>query len=278
MDIRKEEVTMGSLLWYELRSRWEVILGWGLGLGGFGALYTSVYPQVAEQMGAFADLPFSQIMGLSLITYEGYLASTVINYLSILLGIYAITAGTGTLAGEEESGTLELLVTTRLARWQLVTAKAIALMVVVFLVLVLGGFGSMLAFNAVADQVETTITGVHVFMGVLYALPVVVALLMLALFTGAFLPSRRIALMVMTLIFVVSYFGKNVAGMVETLEWLKPLSLFTYQSTDPAIFTAGPAIGDVAVLAGVSLGFFLMALWSFDRRDLTVGRIRWQRA
>lgn len=269
---------MGSLLWYELRSRWEVILGWGLGLGAFGALYTSVYPQVAEQMGAFADLPFSQIMGLSLITYEGYLASTVINYLSILLGIYAITAGTGTLAGEEESGTLELLVTTRLPRWQLVTAKAIALVVVAFLALVLGGLGSMLAFNAVADQVETTITGVHVFMAVLYALPVVVALMMLALFTGAFLPSRRIALMAMTLIFVVSYFGKNVAGMVESLEWLKPLSLFTYQSTDPAIFMEGPVVGDVAVLAGVSLCFFLLALWSFDHRDLTVGRIRWQRA
>lgn len=180
---------MGSLLWYELRSRWGVILGWGFGLGGFGALYTSVYPQVAEQMGEFGNLPFSQIMGLSLMTYEGYISSTVINYLSILLGIYAITAGTGTLAGEEESGTLELLVTTRLPRWQLVTAKAIALIVVAFLVLVIGGVGTMLAFNAVADQVDTTITGIHVFIAVLYVLPVVVALIMFALFTGAFLPS-----------------------------------------------------------------------------------------
>lgn len=83
--------------------------------------------------------------------------------------------------------------------------------------------------------------------------------------------------MAMTLIFVVSYFGKNIAGMVESLEWLKPLSLFTYQNTDPAIFTEGPAAGDVAVLAGVSLCFFVLALWSFERRDLTVGRIRWQR-
>jgi ABC-2 type transport system permease protein len=268
---------MGSLLWYELRSRLGVILGWGLGLAAFSALYTSVYPQVAEQMGGFGDLPFSQIMGLSLITFEGYLSSTVINYLSILLGIYAITAGTGTLAGEEENGTLELLVTTRLPRWQLVTAKAIALVVVAFLVLVIGGVGSMLAFNAVADQVETTITGVNVFMAVVYALPVVVALLTIALFAGALLPSRRIALMVMTLVFVVSYFGKNVAQMVESLEWVKPLSLFTYQNTDPAILTEGPAAGDVVVLTGVSFCFFLLALLSFEHRDLTVGRVRWQR-
>lgn len=269
---------MGNLLWHEIRSRWGVILGWGIGLAAFGGLYTSVYPQVADQMGELADLPIYQIMGLSLITYEGYLASTVISYLSILLGVYAIIAGTATLAGEEEDGTLELLVTTHLPRWQIVTAKVIALVVVALLALVIGGVGSMLAFNAVADQVETAITGMNVFMAVLYSWPVVVAFMTISLFAGALLPSRRIALMVMTLIFVVSYFGKNVAGMAESLEWLKPLSLFTYFSTDASVFSEGPAAADIAVLVGVSLCFFLLALWAFERRDLTVGRIRWQRA
>src|SRR5688500_6333806 len=108
---------MRSLFAYEVRSRRGALLGWGIGLALYSAMYTSLYPQMAEQMAGLADLPIYRFLGISLLTFEGYLSSTVLMFLSVLLGIYAVTAGIHTLVGEEEEGTLELLVTTGLRRW-----------------------------------------------------------------------------------------------------------------------------------------------------------------
>ena len=50
----------------------------------------------------------------------------------ILLGVYMMTAATGTMGGEDDNGTLELVVAMPLPRWQIVMMKAIALIVVSF--------------------------------------------------------------------------------------------------------------------------------------------------
>jgi hypothetical protein len=62
-------------------------------------------------------------------TFEGYFASTILGFMALLIAIYAVVNGTGTLAGEEESGVLELMVTLPLHRWQIVLSKAIAMAV-----------------------------------------------------------------------------------------------------------------------------------------------------
>lgn len=267
---------MGSLLAYELRSRWGVILGWGIGLILFGAMYITIYPQAAEQMAGLADLPIYQAMGVRLGSFEDFIASTVILFVPIFLGIYALLAGTATLAGEEERGTLELLVTARLPRWQVVTAKALALSLTLLLIIVVAGAGNALTLAAIADQVETGVTGADLFLAVLGSWPLVVAILMVALFLGALLPSRRVALMVGTALFIASYFGKNIAVMVESLEWLQPLSIFSYFNATASALHEGTPPRDLAVLVAVALVFFALALASFERRDLTVGTWPWQ--
>lgn len=269
---------MLSLLLHEIRSRWTPILGWGLGIGAYGALYTSLFPQLEEQMAGLADIAIYQAMGISMATFEGYLASTAIGFVTILLGIYAVMAGTGILAGEEDNGTLEMILATRLPRWQIVTAKAAALAVVTLLILLIVGAIDALAFNSVASQVTTSATAVDVVAVVLSAWPVILALAMISLFLGALLPSRRSALVAALLVYVASYFGENLAGMLTSLEWLRPLSIFSYFNNTAAVFTEGVAIGDVTVLLVVSLVAFGLALVAFERRNVTVGAWPWQRA
>ena len=47
---------MLRLLLQEFRFRRNGIIGWGIGLALFGAMYTSLFPSVADQMAGLADL------------------------------------------------------------------------------------------------------------------------------------------------------------------------------------------------------------------------------
>ncbi len=223
------------------------------------------------------DMAIYQMMGIEFATFEGYLGSTVIGFVPILLGVYAVMAGTSTLAGEEEEGTLELLLTTRLPRWQIVTAKALALLIVLALIVALAGVGNMLGFLAIQAQIVTAITAGDVFAMMLSALPLVWALAMISLFLSALLPSRRLALAMGMLVLVVSYFGENLGGMVASVEWIKPFSLFTYFDSSAAVFNEGVDPGNVALLLIVAAIALALALVSFERRDVTVGAWPWQR-
>ena len=92
---------MLTLFWHELRSRLGTILGWGIGLGLFGALYIGVWPEAGEAMQEIGDLAIYQAMGIDMTSFAGYIASVVVQYVPLILGIYAIIASTGTLVGEE---------------------------------------------------------------------------------------------------------------------------------------------------------------------------------
>ena len=128
---------MLRLLLQELRFRRNAIIGWGIGLSLLPAMYVSFYPQFADQlddMQAILDLDIYKAMGMSFGTFEDWMASTVINIVPIILAIYAIIDGTGTLAGEEDNGRLELIVALPISRWQIVAVKAIAHGIALFLI------------------------------------------------------------------------------------------------------------------------------------------------
>ncbi len=117
----------------------------------------------------------------------------------------------------------------------------------------------------------------QVFSAVMSGLPLVWAFTMLGLFFGSLLPNRRTALLAALLIFMMGYFGKNMVGMLDSLEPLEPLFLFSYFDSSSALFTEGVNGGDVAVLLGVTAVGYLLAWLSFQRRDVTVGNWPWQR-
>jgi ABC-2 type transport system permease protein len=269
---------MLNLLKHEIQSRFGAILGWGIGLALFGSMYIALFPEMSEQLTGLGDLSIYQAMGIDMTSFAGYMSSVVIQYVPLLLGIYAIITSTKTLAGEEDSGTLELVLAMPLHRWQIVAMKALAISVVGILIVVVAGLGDALVLNLIKNSVDVDVTAGQFFAATLNAIPITLAFLMMGLFFGAYLPSRRAAALVMTVIFVSSYFGRLVFGMVESLEPFQRLSLFHYFDTSASVFTEGVEAGDVLLLLAVALIFFVLALLSFQRRDVTVGLWPWQRA
>jgi len=271
---------MFRLLLQELRSRRNAIIGWAIGLTLLPAIYVGIYPQFAEDlagMGAILEMDIYKAMGMSFGTFEDWLASTVINIVPILVAIYAVLDGTGTLAGEEDSGKLELVVALPIPRWQIVTVKAIALNIALFLILLLVAISTTIVFIAIESDVETTLVATDVLWGLLYTWPIAMAFGMVSLFLGTFAPSRRNAALIATVVVVVSYFGTNLASQVSALESIKPLFLFNYLDATASLWVDGPQTSDVLILLGLSLVAFLLALVFFQRRDITVGAWPWQR-
>ncbi len=223
------------------------------------------------------ELPLYQAFGMSLTDLESYIASTVILLVPILITIYAIINATGTLAGEEDDGKLELIVTLRIPRWQIVATKATAVGIALFLILLIVASLAAVTFAAIESQITTVISPGTIFWGLIYAWPIVMAMAMIALFFGAFSPSRRIAALFSTAVFLVSYFGSNIAGILESLEPVQPFFLFHYYDATSNLLINGADASDIIILLVVALIAFLLAVLFFQWRNITVGAWPWQR-
>lgn len=270
---------MFNLFKHELTSRWMTIIGWGIGLTIFSSIYIGVYPDMADEMSSLANLSIYRMMGIDLASFAGYIASIVVQILPIILGIYVIMMATGTLAGEEENGTLELVVAMPLQRWQIVAMKTLALLIVIFLIMVIFGTGSAVILNMVIDSANITIDiePIQLFYALMWTYPLMFAIFGISLFMGAFMPTRRSALIVMFTFYLASYIANSVAALIESLAWMDNISLFSYVNTTATVFTDGVDMTNLIILTGLGVVFFGLALWAFQGRNLTVGQWIWER-
>lgn len=266
---------MLSLLLHELRVRRGGIIGWSLGLSIYAGLYTAFYPALPDEMMAldYQDIELFQLFGeMNMATFESYMGSSVFNFLGVLLGIFAVISGVGILAGEEDNGTLEQLVTLPLRRWQLVLAKALALAIAALIVLAIVGLVIAAVFTAVESQVETTVTAGDLFLMTLAIWPLALVFMLLSLFLGALLPSRRAASAAAATLLVAAFFGNNLAGLFDALRPVQLLSPFNYYDSSPRALQAGFAWSEGGVLLAAAVVFLLLTVVSFGHRDITVGR------
>ncbi len=270
---------MLSLLWHEIYSRRLDILGCGLGLTAFAAIYLGIYPSMADQMALFdlSAVPFYEAMGVTdMASFEGYAAGTFVNFLPILLAIYAITTGTGMLAGEEDEGTLEILVTLPLPRWQIVLAKGLALGIALLLVLLITAVGVISIFLYIQNDITTTIQTTDWLPIVFAAWPLTFAFGMASLFFGTIAPNRRKAGMLATLFFLVNYVGHTVAGMSATYRNWQKFFLFDYYDNSRLVFSEGIAVTDLLLVTIFALLCLALTIVAFQRRNLMVGAWIWR--
>lgn len=269
---------MFNLLKYELFSRLTSIVAWGVGLAMFASMYIGVYPSMADQMAGLAQIEFYKVLGIDMASFAGYIASVVVQVVPIILGVYVITISTGTLAGEEDNGTLELIVAMPLPRWQIVAMKSVALSIVLFFIVLIFGIGGSLTLSYIKSTIEVDVTPIQLFVAMLGVYPAMLAFFSIGLFLGTFMPNRRLAVSVMTVFYIGSFLTKSIAGFITSLESIRYLSLFSYVNTTSSVFTEGIDIGNVLVLLAVAAVFFGLAVFTFQGRNITVGQWPWQRA
>ncbi len=195
----------------------------------------------------------------------GYLGSELFSLMIPLLFIVcAVGNGAGAIAGEEERGTLDLLLSTPVTRRRVAVEKIGAM------VLELAGLGAVLW---AALWIGATVVGMDdVSAAHLAAATAGAGLLALvfgaiAFLVGAATGHRALAIGLATAGAVAAYLVNGLAALVEVLEVPQKLSPFYhYAIGDP--LRQGLALDHTLVLVALALAAALAGVLAFERRDL----------
>src|SRR3990170_5991486 len=125
---------LGKTLWDQHRA----LVWWGVGLFASGATYAPFYPSIKENaetlqkyMESMPEFLRKAFMGASgdFTSPAGYLNTELFNFFApLLLLLFAIGAGARAIAGEEEKQTLDILLSTPIARRRVIIDKFVAML------------------------------------------------------------------------------------------------------------------------------------------------------
>lgn len=258
----------GKTLWDQRRG----ILIWSIGIAAVGVMYAAFYPTLnSPEMIEFMEAYPREIMDAMGITDlsspEGYLGGTTYGILGpILMIIFGSSLGARAVAGEEENGRLDVLLAHPVTRWRVVVERAgamIVALVVAGAVLLLG----MVAMAGVADFASIGLANLAAASGQLTLLGLVFGALALAV--GAATGSRALALGVVAIVGVLTYFANTLGPSVDWLAWSQDVSPFRYYSGGEPLRNGFQAM-DSLVLVGTGLVLVALAVIGLERRDVAV--------
>jgi ABC-2 type transport system permease protein len=253
-------------LWDARRS----LLGWALGLAAVGAMYAGFYPSIkspemARAMEAYPKALKEALNMQDMTSATGYLSSTVFGILGpLLFVVFAISVGARAIAGDEEAGTLDLVLAHPVSRTRLLLARSAALVVSLLIV----GAAILLVLSVVAKPAQLDIPVGNLTAAVTHLVLLGLCFGALALSVGAIAGKRATVLAVTAGIAVVAYFGNTVAPQIG-LGWLQKVSPFYYYAAGEPLQN-GIQYTDAAVLLSVAVVLIGGGVLAFNRRDIAV--------
>jgi ABC-2 type transport system permease protein len=249
------------------------ILGWGLSLAVLGGYLILFYDTLAEQQAQLNAL-LSQYPPELMVIFggmedmfspHGYINVEFFSYMPLILGIYAIQSGSGLLVGDEESGTLDLVLAHPVSRTAIFWSRLLVFLATILAILLTTWTG----FVLVAPGTTLGISTGEMVLPFLSLFALLVLFGALALLLSMLLPARRLATMTAGLLLVASFFITILARLDDRLANLAEFSPMNYYQGGLAL--KGMEWGWLAGLLGAAVIFALLAWWRFERRDIRVG-------
>jgi ABC-2 type transport system permease protein len=251
-----------------IRDQRRALAGWGAGVAVMVLLIAALWPSVRdmfdEQLLAAFPEEMRRLFAIEqMVTGAGFLNVEIFSILMPALFIaYGIGRGARLVAGEEQDGTLEVVVVSPVTRTRILLDKAaglavgiVALGVVLLAAVMLGSF-----------VVDMGIPVAHAAVGALAMVLIGVQHGVLALAVGAATGRRGLAIAVAATVAVAGYVLHVMGALVDEVEPWQPLSPFTQAVAE------GPISGTVPLsflwLALAAVVFLAAAVPLFHRRDV----------
>lgn len=249
------------------------ILGWGAALLGLGLLVVPAYDLVSANQAQFEALIqnypqevaafFGDLSQFA--TPAGFLHLEFFSYMPLVLGIYALLVGSSLIAGDEESGRLDLIAAQPLSRASLFLARVLAMTATTASILILGWAGFLIGMS----WSTLSIGPVELLPPFISLFAVTLPFAALALLLSELLPSRRLAATLTGLYLLLGYVLTSMARLNADLEPFARLSPLRYYQGGEAL--EGVTWGWIAGLFALSIILTVAAYVVFERRDLRVG-------
>jgi ABC-2 type transport system permease protein len=256
-----------------LKERRLSMFWWCLGISGFIALNLAIYPSLKNQgqelSRTIASLPqaVQSLFGNTgdIFSPSGYLNARQYYFLlPIMIIILAIGLGSSLLAREEQSHTLELLLSRPISRVRLLMAKALAGWTVLLVVNAVVAVVTVALIRLINMDISTTnVLLAHLQLFLLASLFGALAFL----FTAFGKTARLLSVGVTSLVALLAYILTSLKGLAGWLEW--PAKVLPYDYYKPAAILNGSFSWRTA-LAYLAIAVALTALaWvGFRRRDI----------
>jgi ABC-2 type transport system permease protein len=257
--------------------RWQVA-GFGLALAATAALDVAIWPAYKDQL-KLIELPsaFEAFLGadLAISTPAGYLNAEFFSWIIVLLIAYAVIQGTAAIAGEESSGTMDLLMAQPVRRRDIVLAKSAATITGACAIVLIGFAGFAVSMPFVEMDVAAPLPSAPLSLGDVFVacanmLPITLAFFGLSLWLGAVAPSRGHAAAIAIGIATAAYVAESVAATVDVLSGIRYGSPFYYYGRGLPLVRGIDWTHACTLLASGAL-FVAFAARSFSHRDITPG-------
>ena len=256
-----------------LRDQRLSLMWWGIGVAALSLVTVLFYPSIKDRTDFTKLLEDSEVLTrvlaggfTDLSSPEGYLNSQLYSLLvPILFLIFTIGRGSAAIAGEEEKGTLDILLSNPTTRLQVLIHNFGAMMVatsvlafVLWLSVVIGGAMVGMELN-LWRTAQVTLSGL--LLGMVFGT--------LALMLGSAFGKRYLSTGIAGAVAIATYVMYAFAPLVDGLEPAeKVFPFYYYIGADP--LTNGLNVAHAAVLIGITAVLLAVAIIAFQRRDLAV--------
>lgn len=248
--------------------RW-VILAWSLAAFVMNLLITWIFPDFKnpQLIEVFKSLPQSLQAfagNLDIGTIDKYLDSQVFfNNGSFIFWILGISMGVNLLVSDEDKGTLETTLSTKISRSRLYVEKLIAMILIFLLVNVASTLGIWLALFIIHEPVNA----IRLIQATIMLFAFTCLLGAFSFGTGALSGKKNLAIGVPTLTLVVMFL---VYSFSQTIKWMKNWDKFTwnYYYAHNQTVIKGISYRDLSVLIVSALIFLIIGIIIFNKRDL----------
>jgi beta-exotoxin I transport system permease protein len=258
----------GKRLW----DRRRTIVWWLVGIAALVLVTVAFYPTISDQRDQYAKLfegmkDVSTMFGVDDIAEitepAGYVTSQIYaNVFPIVLLVFGIGFGTAAIAGEEDRGTMDLLLTLPISRRSIVL-QSLASLAVLIGVLCTAVLVVLLATSSPAG-LDLSLTGLLAVTVGSWLLGMAFGTLALAV--GAATGRRGVTIGVSAGVAVGTFFVFGLAPLSATTEFLQAYSPFYwFLGGEPLADGFDPMFLGLVVLVALLVA---VALWTFERRDI----------
>lgn len=255
-----------------LADSWRGLLGWTAGVTGAIFLYVPLYSSFSGENAGFDDIIASLPEGLaSTLGFEdlssgaGYVQATYLGLIGFVLFTIAATLwSSAAIAGDEESGSLELTLAHGVSRVQVMAERSLG----VILRLVWLATVSALLILALNDSSGIELEPINVIGGCLTLLALGVLAASFGLAVGAITGRRAYASAAAAGISLLGYVLNSLGNQSADVEWLHTLSPYHWAFGNSPLSNGADA-GALGLLFGISALALVIGGFVFTRRDVS---------
>ncbi|MFQ5981585.1 MAG: ABC transporter permease subunit [Candidatus Heimdallarchaeota archaeon] len=244
-----------------------------IALVGFILLLSGIWPEFkesAEELDKLLDSPLYQAMlsegaieaGLG--SFEGFYGMELFAIMDFAFMTLTIFLGAGIIAREVDHKTFDTILSYPIPRWKLLLAKFAAINTYIFMI----PFFVFIPITLSAAIFEENIDYLGLFLAFVSRCAIFFALSALCLLCASIFLRPRLAYSTAGVITIGSYILGSLAALVESLEFLRNLSLFYYLDGTTIWLSGHLPLDELVIVLGTGLAALVAALVIFQYREL----------